>query len=179
MVKFADTQKEKDAKRLQQVTQNLWNVASANNLAALGPQYLAVSIEVRHSKMLRQSSVAWRSHSICAIENNCNLANIEFTDLEKGLAYTRYISLWDFWSWKKCSSDHWDVYQITRGMKLFRLSPVLLNSLLKLFLLKITSTVNICKIYTLKFLTLKCPVFTPLKEYWYVKLSNKIFFIFI
>lgn len=43
VVKFADTQKEKDAKRLQQVTQNLWNVASANNLAALGPQYLAVS----------------------------------------------------------------------------------------------------------------------------------------
>lgn len=42
-MKFADTQKEKDAKRLQQVTQNLWNVASANNLAALGPQYLTVS----------------------------------------------------------------------------------------------------------------------------------------
>lgn len=42
VVKFADTQKEKDAKRLQQVTQNLWNVASANNLAALGPQYLAL-----------------------------------------------------------------------------------------------------------------------------------------
>ncbi|XP_069943409.1 CUGBP Elav-like family member 2 isoform X20 [Cherax quadricarinatus] len=41
VVKFADTQKEKDAKRLHQVTQNLWNVASANNLAALGPQYLA------------------------------------------------------------------------------------------------------------------------------------------
>ncbi|XP_066954395.1 CUGBP Elav-like family member 1 isoform X9 [Macrobrachium rosenbergii] len=41
VVKFADTQKEKDAKRLQQVTQNLWNVASANNLAAIGPQYLA------------------------------------------------------------------------------------------------------------------------------------------
>ncbi|KAK3869114.1 hypothetical protein Pcinc_025559 [Petrolisthes cinctipes] len=41
VVKFADTQKEKDAKRFQQVTQNLWNVASANNLAALGPQYLA------------------------------------------------------------------------------------------------------------------------------------------
>lgn len=45
-MKFADTQKEKDAKRLQQVTQNLWNVASANNIAALGPQYLAVSIVV-------------------------------------------------------------------------------------------------------------------------------------
>ncbi|KAK8744783.1 hypothetical protein OTU49_000616 [Cherax quadricarinatus] len=42
VVKFADTQKEKDAKRLHQVTQNLWNVASANNLAALGPQYLAL-----------------------------------------------------------------------------------------------------------------------------------------
>ncbi|XP_068202723.1 CUGBP Elav-like family member 2 isoform X10 [Palaemon carinicauda] len=42
VVKFADTQKEKDAKRLQQVTQNLWNVASANNLAAIGPQYLAL-----------------------------------------------------------------------------------------------------------------------------------------
>ncbi|XP_037782962.1 CUGBP Elav-like family member 2 isoform X8 [Penaeus monodon] len=42
VVKFADTQKEKDAKRLQQVTQNLWNVASANNIAALGPQYLAL-----------------------------------------------------------------------------------------------------------------------------------------
>ncbi|XP_042210638.1 CUGBP Elav-like family member 1 isoform X5 [Homarus americanus] len=44
VVKFADTQKEKDAKRLHQVTQNLWNVASANNLAALGPQYLALNL---------------------------------------------------------------------------------------------------------------------------------------
>ncbi|KAK8744787.1 hypothetical protein OTU49_000616 [Cherax quadricarinatus] len=46
VVKFADTQKEKDAKRLHQVTQNLWNVASANNLAALGPQYLAAYLQL-------------------------------------------------------------------------------------------------------------------------------------
>lgn len=57
MVKFADTQKEKDAKRLQQVTQNLWNVASANNLAALGPQYLAVSLS--GGVILSWSEVKW------------------------------------------------------------------------------------------------------------------------
>ncbi|XP_047496381.1 CUGBP Elav-like family member 2 isoform X13 [Penaeus vannamei] len=51
VVKFADTQKEKDAKRLQQVTQNLWNVASANNIAALGPQYLARERERRRESV--------------------------------------------------------------------------------------------------------------------------------
>ncbi|XP_076045915.1 bruno 1 isoform X4 [Oratosquilla oratoria] len=44
VVKFADTQKEKDAKRLQHVTQNLWSMATANNLASLGPQYLAQQV---------------------------------------------------------------------------------------------------------------------------------------
>ncbi|KAB7504171.1 CUGBP Elav-like family member 2 [Armadillidium nasatum] len=40
VVKFADTQKEKDAKRLQQ---NLWGMTSTpNSLAALSPQYLAL-----------------------------------------------------------------------------------------------------------------------------------------
>ena len=43
VVKFADTPKEKDQKKLQQQTQSLWNAASTNALAALGPQYLAVS----------------------------------------------------------------------------------------------------------------------------------------
>lgn len=57
VVKFADTQKEKDAKRLQQVTQNLWNVASANNLASLGPQYLAVSSAACHWRKLLSSGV--------------------------------------------------------------------------------------------------------------------------
>jgi bruno-like protein len=38
-VKFADTQKEKDQKRLQQMQANLWNLAGVN----MGPQYLAVS----------------------------------------------------------------------------------------------------------------------------------------
>ncbi|XP_069987192.1 CUGBP Elav-like family member 1 isoform X6 [Penaeus vannamei] len=51
VVKFADTQKEKDAKRLQQVTQNLWNVASANNIAALGPQYLAAYLQLLQQQM--------------------------------------------------------------------------------------------------------------------------------
>jgi bruno-like protein len=39
VVKFADTQKEKDQKRLQQMQANLWNLAGVN----MGPQYLAVS----------------------------------------------------------------------------------------------------------------------------------------
>lgn len=38
-MKFADTQKEKDQKRLQQMQANLWNLAGVN----MGPQYLAVS----------------------------------------------------------------------------------------------------------------------------------------
>ncbi|XP_023720162.1 CUGBP Elav-like family member 2 isoform X6 [Cryptotermes secundus] len=37
VVKFADTQKEKDQKRLQQMQANLWNLAGVN----MGPQYLA------------------------------------------------------------------------------------------------------------------------------------------
>lgn len=42
VVKFADTQKEKEAKKMQQMTTNLWNL-SLGGLGALGPQYLAVS----------------------------------------------------------------------------------------------------------------------------------------
>ncbi|KAF4521275.1 hypothetical protein B566_EDAN002279 [Ephemera danica] len=38
VVKFADTQKEKDQKRLQQMQANLWNLGGVN----LTPQYLAV-----------------------------------------------------------------------------------------------------------------------------------------
>ncbi|XP_066954422.1 CUGBP Elav-like family member 1 isoform X34 [Macrobrachium rosenbergii] len=56
VVKFADTQKEKDAKRLQQVTQNLWNVASANNLAAIGPQYLAAYLQLLQQQMGNSAS---------------------------------------------------------------------------------------------------------------------------
>ncbi|XP_050392139.2 CUGBP Elav-like family member 2 isoform X3 [Patella vulgata] len=41
VVKFADTQKEKEAKKLQQMTSNLWNM-SLGGLGALGPQYLAL-----------------------------------------------------------------------------------------------------------------------------------------
>ncbi|XP_076045922.1 bruno 1 isoform X10 [Oratosquilla oratoria] len=64
VVKFADTQKEKDAKRLQHVTQNLWSMATANNLASLGPQYLA----------LLQQQVATNSGSAPATATP-NLAN--------------------------------------------------------------------------------------------------------
>ncbi|XP_067675818.1 CUGBP Elav-like family member 2 isoform X6 [Haliotis asinina] len=41
VVKFADTQKEKEAKKMQQMTTNLWNL-SLGGLGALGPQYLAL-----------------------------------------------------------------------------------------------------------------------------------------
>lgn len=90
MVKFADTQKEKDAKRLQQVTQNLWNVASANNLAALGPQYLAVSIRTSHSWKLWQSCVAWKVLSICVTKDYCRVSNSEHTAADKA-QYTQVI----------------------------------------------------------------------------------------
>ncbi|XP_067133650.1 CUGBP Elav-like family member 2 isoform X3 [Centruroides vittatus] len=42
VVKFADTQKEKDQKRQQQMMANLWNMANFANLGALTPQYLAL-----------------------------------------------------------------------------------------------------------------------------------------
>ncbi|XP_064490150.1 CUGBP Elav-like family member 2 isoform X8 [Ornithodoros turicata] len=41
VVKFADTQKEKEQKRQQQVMSNLWSMASFVNLGAVAPQYLA------------------------------------------------------------------------------------------------------------------------------------------
>lgn len=43
VVKFADTQKEKEAKKMQQVNSNMWNMAALSGLGALNPQYLAVS----------------------------------------------------------------------------------------------------------------------------------------
>ena len=44
VVKFADTQKEKEMKKLQQMQANLLNAANLAGLGALGPQYLAVSM---------------------------------------------------------------------------------------------------------------------------------------
>lgn len=37
VVKFADTQKEKEQKRIQQIQKNLWNLPSGLNLAPLSP----------------------------------------------------------------------------------------------------------------------------------------------
>lgn len=42
MVKQADTQKEKEQKKMQQMTSNLW--MSLGGMGALGPQYMAVSL---------------------------------------------------------------------------------------------------------------------------------------
>ncbi|XP_064595630.1 CUGBP Elav-like family member 2 isoform X12 [Liolophura sinensis] len=42
VVKFADTQKEKEAKKMQQVNSNMWNMAALGGLGALNPQYLAI-----------------------------------------------------------------------------------------------------------------------------------------
>ncbi|XP_041350796.1 CUGBP Elav-like family member 2 isoform X14 [Gigantopelta aegis] len=50
VVKFADTQKEKEAKKLQQMTTNLWNM-SLGGLGALGPQYLALLQQAVASNM--------------------------------------------------------------------------------------------------------------------------------
>ncbi|PNF20696.1 hypothetical protein B7P43_G00320 [Cryptotermes secundus] len=46
VVKFADTQKEKDQKRLQQMQANLWNLAGVN----MGPQYLALLQQIQASQ---------------------------------------------------------------------------------------------------------------------------------
>ena len=43
VVKFADTQKEKEMKKVQQMNTNLFGAAGLSSLGALGPQYLAVS----------------------------------------------------------------------------------------------------------------------------------------
>jgi len=40
VVKFADTQKEKDQKRMQQLQSNLWNIAGVN----IAPHYLTVRV---------------------------------------------------------------------------------------------------------------------------------------
>ena len=45
VVKFADTQKDKEMKKLQQMNANLLSMANIAGLGALGPQYLAVSID--------------------------------------------------------------------------------------------------------------------------------------
>ena len=48
VVKFADTQKEKEQKKVQQLQTNLWNLSGINPNAAViatgNPQYLAVRI---------------------------------------------------------------------------------------------------------------------------------------
>lgn len=54
VVKFADTQKEKDQKRLQQMQANLYNLAGVN----MGPQYLTVSTDCRYELM-------WKLHLQC------------------------------------------------------------------------------------------------------------------
>ncbi|XP_052707862.1 CUGBP Elav-like family member 2 isoform X4 [Crassostrea angulata] len=41
VVKFADTQKEKEAKKLQQINQNLWNI-SAGGVTGFSPQYITL-----------------------------------------------------------------------------------------------------------------------------------------
>nr|XP_022337334.1 CUGBP Elav-like family member 2 isoform X28 [Crassostrea virginica] len=41
VVKFADTQKEKEAKKIQQINQNLWNI-SAGGVAGFSPQYITL-----------------------------------------------------------------------------------------------------------------------------------------
>ncbi|XP_076348660.1 CUGBP Elav-like family member 2 isoform X4 [Tachypleus tridentatus] len=41
VVKFADTQKEKDQKRKQQIMANLWNTTNFGNVSSVTPQYLA------------------------------------------------------------------------------------------------------------------------------------------
>ncbi|XP_022253529.1 CUGBP Elav-like family member 2 isoform X2 [Limulus polyphemus] len=41
VVKFADTQKEKDQKRQQQMMANLWNMTNFGNISTLTPQYLS------------------------------------------------------------------------------------------------------------------------------------------
>ncbi|XP_022253567.1 CUGBP Elav-like family member 2 isoform X9 [Limulus polyphemus] len=42
VVKFADTQKEKDQKRQQQMMANLWNMTNFGNISTLTPQYLSL-----------------------------------------------------------------------------------------------------------------------------------------
>ncbi|XP_071454809.1 CUGBP Elav-like family member 2 isoform X7 [Hetaerina americana] len=54
VVKFADTQKEKDQKRLQQMQANLWNLAGVN----VGPQYLSLLQQMQNSGQNSLSSLS-------------------------------------------------------------------------------------------------------------------------
>ena len=71
VVKFADTPKEKDQKKLQQQTQNLWSAAASNNtLAALGPSYLAVSNQLYFQLI--------NKHCIAFLMNECGFCDLYF-----------------------------------------------------------------------------------------------------
>ncbi|XP_043246561.1 CUGBP Elav-like family member 1 isoform X2 [Amphibalanus amphitrite] len=56
VVKFADTQKEKDAKRIQGLATNLWNTSGVNS-AALNPQYLALLQQLNTGNNLALSPI--------------------------------------------------------------------------------------------------------------------------
>ena len=56
VVKFADTQKEKDQKRIQQATTNLWGIGGIGIGGMATPQYLTV-----YARFITQSSTFfWR-----------------------------------------------------------------------------------------------------------------------
>ncbi|KAG0710147.1 CUGBP Elav-like family member 2 [Chionoecetes opilio] len=86
VVKFADTQKEKDAKRLQQVTQNLWNVASANNLAALGPQYLALLQQQMGGSTSSGAAASSLSSQLGTLQNLQQLPSLNNVSVQQLLA---------------------------------------------------------------------------------------------
>ncbi|ESO93211.1 hypothetical protein LOTGIDRAFT_119400 [Lottia gigantea] len=96
VVKFADTQKEKEAKKLQQMTSNLWNM-SLGGLGALGPQYLAVSeVDFYISNLLVNSFEM--SNGIIG-QNNVHLQNLQgiaaLASLAQnpGLSYSTYLKI--------------------------------------------------------------------------------------
>ncbi len=73
VVKFADTQKEKDQKRIHQVTTNLWGIGGVG-LNSLTPPYLTVylSLYIKMKKPCLKFQLLHRDYRATGVRAACN-----------------------------------------------------------------------------------------------------------